>query len=293
MSGRPILLLESDEATTAALGSLLEADGFPVVTARSLFQAEELARKAGAALLLVNLHHEKRVLDPAEIEGLARVARCPVVTMSHRGAVDPVLYATRAHLFRPFDLESLLSAVRKHYQAGVSTLTPVPPQAASGDPLQVELRAGVLSLGGHLDERASLDTMMAPLQGHAGPALKVDCAGLRRVNSTGTRIWIEFMRALRKRGLELTLRALSPTLVAQAKLIDGVLAGCRVESFLCMTECPRCRRESHELVDTSTGALPEVTCACGATAVVADHTSAYDVLFAAAPPRPGQPRTFE
>lgn len=287
MAGRPVLLLETDDETTAALVSILESDGFPVVTARSLFQAEEEARRAGPAVLLIDLQQGPRVLDPMEVEGLRRVARgCPVVTLIHRSRadVDPAPYAPAAHLLRPLELDDLLGAVRKHYHAGSQVLTPVPPSAA-GDPLRAEVRGGALWLSGGLDERTTLERMLEPLEAHAGP-LKIDCTSLRRVNSTGVRIWIFFVRALAQRGIPVTLRALSPSLVAQAKLIDGVLGPCNVESFQCMLECKLCHHESHELVDTAVRALPIKTCAsCGGEAVPVDDVAAFEVLFAAAPAR--------
>ncbi len=283
MSGRAILLLEADDEAAAALVGLLEGDGYPVVTARSLFQAEDQARRHKPALLLVNVLLGQRALDPMELEGLVRVARCPVVTLGPRGRDDlgPSRYVARAHIERPIALEALLDVVRQHFHVGRDSQNPNL-AASSGAALLVELRAGALWLSGSLDERATPEAMLAPLEGRAAGPLKVDCAQIGRVNSTGVRMWMQFLRALQRRGFEPTLRALCPVLVAHAKLIDGILAGCKLESFLCAVECESCQAESHVLVEAHAGALPEVACACGGRATTLDDPSGYGALFTAA-----------
>ncbi len=282
MHSRAILLFQADDEAAQALVGLLEGDGYPVMVARSLFEAEELARRSKPALLLVDLLVGQRPLDPMELEGLARVARCPVVTMGQRGREDlgPSRYAAREHIERPVGLEALLEVVRRHFHSGRDSQNPNL-AVSVGAPLEVELRAGVLWLSGQLDERAIPEVMLEPLAERAPGPLKVDCARVGRVNSTGVRMWMQFVRTLRKRGFEPTLRALCPVLVAHARLIDGILAGCRIESFLCALECETCQAESHALADAQSGVLPEAVCACGGRASAADDASAYEVLFAA------------
>lgn len=282
MSGRAILLLEADEEAAAALVGLLEGDGYPVFTAHSLFQAEDQARRHKPALLLVDVLLGQRPLDPMELEGLVRVARCPVVTLGPRGREDlgPSRYVARAHIERPIGLEALLEVVRQHFHVGRDSQNPNQ-AVSSGAAVVVELRAGALWISGSLDERATPEALMEPLEGRPAGPLKVDCAQIGRVNSTGVRMWMQFLRKLQRRGFEPTLRALCPVLVAHAKLIDGILASCRLESFLCAVECEKCQSESHVLVEAHTGVLPEVKCACGGRATPLDDASGYGALFAA------------
>ncbi len=285
MADRPVILLEDDAETVEALSTFLELEGYQVLSAASLDEAEDLTRRAIPGLLILDLRIHRRRVQPNDVLKLRRISYgAPVITMSAagKGDLEPSLYPSEGHLWKPFTLDELFALVSRLYRTGGGRTTPTA-NALGGMPIVIERVGGVLWLSGEINEKANLDAIETFAQGDTD-VVRMDCAAIKRLNSFGVRVWLELVERLRRRGLRVVLRALSPPMVTQTKLIRNFLGGARVESFVALFECTTCDGETFEIVDTREKAFPDVTCPhCGAQAAVSDDISLYTPLFDAAP----------
>lgn len=285
MADRPILLLEDDAETVEALVAFLNLEGFEVLAVGTLEEAEQQARRSPPGLLVLDLRIHRRRLQPNDVLRLRRIAYgCSVITMSASGKLDlePSLYPSEGHLWKPFTLDELFQAVRRFYRSAVTGRVSLSMTGLGAEPLVAEVAAGVLWLSGELNEKIKVEQLQAAAP--EGPTLRIDCAAIKRVNSFGVRTWMDYLDACEQRGVRVTLRALSPAMVAQCKLIRNFLSAAKVESFIGLFECTACNGETFELVETRTRTFPEPSCPrCGGTTQVPDDLTLYQPLFDAAP----------
>jgi DNA-binding response OmpR family regulator len=115
-AGRPILVVEDDEDTVAALRVLLADEGYASVAAHDVERAlEALARHdPGLVLLDWSLHDGS---GEAVLSAARRVdGRPPVVLMTGSASLGRQARAADAVLRKPFDVGDLLRIVGRHYR---------------------------------------------------------------------------------------------------------------------------------------------------------------------------------
>lgn len=116
-----------------------------------------------------------------------------------------------------------------------------------------------------------------PLLERAGPKVRVDLSGVHRINSSGVREWIRFLRQLTA-DREVKLLRCADVMVRQFNMIVNMTTGTSVESVQLHYTCQSC---SHEQVDTlvlgpSVEIEEEVPCpACGQTMLFDSLPQAY------------------
>jgi ABC-type transporter Mla MlaB component len=102
----------------------------------------------------------------------------------------------------------------------------------------------MVELIGELTESSDLDALRRRLKGK----VMLNLAAVRRVNSTGVREWVNFMRELTRTN-EVTLTHCSNAIVTQLNMIYNFRGGAKVRSFLEPYICTRCDREEDKLID--------------------------------------------
>ena len=102
----------------------------------------------------------------------------------------------------------------------------------------------IVELIGELTESSDLEVLRQRLKGK----VLLNLAAVRRVNSTGVREWVNFMRELTKTN-EVTLTHCSNAIVTQLNMIYNFRGGAKVRSFLAPYICTRCDREEDKLID--------------------------------------------
>jgi anti-anti-sigma regulatory factor len=145
----------------------------------------------------------------------------------------------------------------------------------------VEQRRGgsnVIKLAGILDERNELSTLVE--QVGTGKVL-INLAGVERINSSGTRDWVDWLARLEKKGIQPELVACSPAVVAQLNLVKNFAGKSVVKSFQVPYHCSACTRDKLLLVTIAEfGNFPPVApeCACeqcGKLMTFTDETGTY------------------
>jgi anti-anti-sigma factor len=134
---------------------------------------------------------------------------------------------------------------------------------------------GHIDLHGAINEHTDLDALASSLRG----ATTLDARDVDYINSIGVRTWIRFARRCDADGVQLTLVALSPVLVAQMNMIAGFMGGAKVRSVLAPFVCPECHRAQCTLIDldgdvTASLGVP-VVCDCGAVMEFDDLPDQY------------------
>ena len=126
----PILVVEDDADVRCSLEWLLRVEGYAVTTA--IHGADALRQlQAGLRPCVILLDLKMRVMDGFEFRKLQlqdpQLARIPVIIYS--GIVDPEPVATQlqatAHLQKPFDLGTLLTAVEAHCRKPAEAPPPI------------------------------------------------------------------------------------------------------------------------------------------------------------------------
>ncbi len=145
----------------------------------------------------------------------------------------------------------------------------------------VEERRGgsnVIKLAGILDEHNELSALVEQVS--AGKVL-INLAGVERINSSGTRDWVDWLASLEKKGIQPELVACSPAVVAQLNLVKNFAGKSVVKSFQVPYHCGGCAREKLLLVSIAEfGNFPPVApdCACegcGKPMTFTDETGTY------------------
>jgi CheY-like chemotaxis protein len=101
-------------------------------------------------------------------------------------------------------------------------------------------------LDGDLVETTDLDPLAKKLSGR----VEFDAAGVRYINSQGTRVWISFLSQLT--GVtEYTFSRCSTPFTTQASMLVDFIGRGRIASFMAPYHCDRCDRDEARLVQTS------------------------------------------
>ena len=116
-TGRPILVVEDDEDTVAALRMLLKDEGYASITAPDVQQAIDALERHDPGLVLLDWS-----LDDGSGEAVLAAARGrdganpPVVLMTGSSNLSARARAADAILKKPFDVGDLLRIVERYYR---------------------------------------------------------------------------------------------------------------------------------------------------------------------------------
>ena len=136
----------------------------------------------------------------------------------------------------------------------------------------------MIKLAGILDEHDEL-AAMANRTGD-GKTL-INLAGIERINSSGTRDWVNWLAALKSQGIRPLLIACSPAVVAQLNLVKNFAGNAVVKSVQVPFHCAACDQRKLVLVNVADLGAPPYkvpTCACDgcrATLPFVDETGDY------------------
>jgi DNA-binding response OmpR family regulator len=114
---RPILVVEDDEDTVAALRMLLADEGYTSITAPDVQQAIDALARDNPGLVLLDWS-----LDDGSGEAVLSAARAtfktqtPVVLMTGSSSLNARSMAADAILKKPFDVGELLTIVARYYR---------------------------------------------------------------------------------------------------------------------------------------------------------------------------------
>ena len=131
-----------------------------------------------------------------------------------------------------------------------------------------------VKLAGEITETANLGELLARLSG----AVLLDTAGVRRINSTGVREWVEFVRGARGKGITLVLERCSVAFVHQLNLNAIFRGQSAVRSVYAPYFCPQCNAEHALLIDLDSAPRiePEPPCpTCGSAMEFDDLPDKY------------------
>ncbi|MBK8012107.1 MAG: hypothetical protein IPK13_12225 [Deltaproteobacteria bacterium] len=103
-----------------------------------------------------------------------------------------------------------------------------------------------LALSGDITEKADF----SPLLASSLSPLVVDLLDIGRINSSGVREWLSFVRKLSAEGRQLVLLRCSPAIVQQANMITNFLGNAEVHSTLAPYYCPSCDHDHFEEIST-------------------------------------------
>jgi len=145
---------------------------------------------------------------------------------------------------------------------------------------------GRLVLAGRIDERAHIADLAASID---ESVLAIDLSGVTYINSLGVRDWVNFLRALAKRDVALTLERCAEVMVLQMNMIVDARGTAKVASFYAPFACDACGWEGAKLVETdevaptvSAGRAPETACPdCAQQARFADFVDRYFLFLSA------------
>jgi len=137
--------------------------------------------------------------------------------------------------------------------------------------------ASLVRLTGTLDEHNQLDQISDQI---SGAEVLINLSGVERINSTGTRDWVNWLAGLEARGVRPTLVACSPAVVKQLNLVKNFAGRAIVKSFQAPYHCARCARDKLLLVNVSEmrgrATAPPCTCDdCGKGMALADESGTY------------------
>lgn len=134
-----------------------------------------------------------------------------------------------------------------------------------------------VALIGEITEEADFSA----LTNLGSPRLVVDLSRITRINSSGLREWIEFVRACNQAGATLTLENCAPLVVNQLNMIWRFAGeGGSVSSVFAPYYCKHCDLEHQVLIDLSRGPVDapasSIPCPkCGQTAEFDDIREVY------------------
>ncbi len=114
---RPILVVEDDDDTVAALRMLLADEGYTSIHAADAQHAIDALGREEPGLVLLDWSLDdgsgEAVLSAAQTRGEPRP---PVVLMTGSSALHPMCASAHAILRKPFDVGELLRVVAEHYR---------------------------------------------------------------------------------------------------------------------------------------------------------------------------------
>jgi hypothetical protein len=91
--------------------------------------------------------------------------------------------------------------------------------------------------------------------------LTLDLGGIKRINSTGVREWINFMNALKKDGARIVFERCSVAIVQQLNMIANFAGGAEIQSIFAPYICPSCDAEESKLIDLRATPKPDLNAA--------------------------------
>ena len=129
-----------------------------------------------------------------------------------------------------------------------------------------------IRIEGKLDQEANLDPLRDALQGQ----IVIDLAGISGINSCGVREWIDFVRALRRKGCQLVLERCSVHVVDKLNLVLNFRGNGKVRSVYAPYICEACFVEQELLIDIEDNWQEQLTrdapsCAQCGEAMELDH----------------------
>jgi anti-anti-sigma factor len=134
---------------------------------------------------------------------------------------------------------------------------------------------GAIELHGAITEHADLDALAVALHGTA----VLHLGDVDYINSIGVRTWIRFVRRCEAEGVQLTLVAVSPVMVAQMNMIAGFSGPATVRSVAAPFVCPACQIATTTVLDLSddlqAAFSKAVVCTCGTTMEFDDLPEQY------------------
>jgi hypothetical protein len=120
-----------------------------------------------------------------------------------------------------------------------------------------------VQLTGPIDEEANFASLVQELTSCS--QIRLNVAGVTRINSCGVREWIRFMRVLPATS-RIEIESCTPVIVSQLNMINNFAGSAKVLSVQAPYVCDACGAQESVVVDVSSAAvpqLPEVTCSCG------------------------------
>ena len=147
---------------------------------------------------------------------------------------------------------------------------------------QIEPGAGgtAVILSGNITEAAKFK----PLLDVQGP-VRIDLAGVQRINSIGVRGWLTFVQQAETAGMDLVFERCSPAMVQQMSMISNFVGTrSRVASLIAPYYCEACRNEHLQVVQVTPGVPlqvpPHIPCTkCGAQMQLDEPEDMYPNLF--------------
>jgi ABC-type transporter Mla MlaB component len=112
-----------------------------------------------------------------------------------------------------------------------------------------------VALSGEITEDSDFGALLSQL---STPAVIVDLADVKRINSCGVREWINFVNALSASSHSLALERCSVAIVNQLNMISNFRGNGRVLSVLAPYFCPRCDKERSRLIDLTAGSATNI-----------------------------------
>ena len=137
-----------------------------------------------------------------------------------------------------------------------------------------------VKLAGVIDEDNRLVELADKVS--TGRAL-IDLGDVERINSCGTRDWVNWIAQLETRGIQPVLVECSPAIVAQLNLVKNFAGNAIVKSFYVPYHCPECDEEKVLLVEVADLGPPPhepPTCRCDECETMMDFDDMPSVYFA-------------
>jgi len=150
---------------------------------------------------------------------------------------------------------------------------------------RIKERSGftTVEFSGDVEETADFSELRRRLTG----VVLFNLSGVRRLNSTGVRAWIDFVRDLPNVN-DLTFTHCSPAIVTQLNMIYNFRGPAKVRSLYAPFVCEKCFHEEEKLLDLQShlpdgyqGSLPDFFCdECGEVLEFDDLPERYFAFMA-------------
>src|SRR3984957_20636178 len=116
----PILLVEDDSSVRTTIATFLEIEGFDVEAVSNTHDALTRLDNRQYPLVISDIYVDEGTGIDVLMAAKKQNRDCPVILMSARGSMETVVAATRNgafdYLAKPFELDTLLGAVRRALQ---------------------------------------------------------------------------------------------------------------------------------------------------------------------------------
>src|SRR5580658_5839066 len=113
----PILLVEDDASVRTTIVTFLEMEGFGVEAVSNTHDAMARLANRRYPLVISDIYIDDRTGIDVLMAAKQQNVNCPVILMTARGSIETVIAATQNgafdYLAKPFDLDTLLEAVRR------------------------------------------------------------------------------------------------------------------------------------------------------------------------------------